>query len=203
MNHPTYQTLINYYENNLPEVEQVKVKKHLAQPCEQCGAKINHLRSVFSITATDRTIAPPAAVLQQAVALFQKRGPAPATPLQRILAALQFDSRMQLSPAAFRGIARSRQLLYSAQDIDIDLQLTPEQGGQNLIGQIITPSQEWESHTHAFVCLEDQSSNLLYGTETDSQGQFSFRQIEPGNYNLVLATANQEIAILDLAITND
>jgi hypothetical protein len=202
MYHPTYETLINYLENRLSEADRTKLEKHLGQPCQKCSVKISRLRSVLAITAEDRTIAPTPDVLNRAFALYQKQVSSPILPHLRILAALQFDSRLQLSPAAFRGVTRARQLLFTAQQLDIDLQLTPEHGEYNLVGQILGPQQA-EDQSLAFVSLQNKTGQLLKGTETDSHGQFTFRQILPGSYDLIFDLGSQEIDILDLEFSND
>ena len=202
MYHPTYETLINYLENRLSEADRTKLEKHLAQPCQKCSAKINRLRSVLAVTIEDQTIAPPSSVLNRAIAVYQNQVSSPRQPHLRALAALQFDSRVQLSTAAFRGVTRVRQLLFTAQQVDIDLQLTPEQGDYNLIGQILGP-QQTEGQSMAFVSLQNKTGKLLKSTETDPHGQFVFKQILPGSYDLIFDLGSQEIAILDLEFSND
>jgi hypothetical protein len=202
MLHPTYETLTNYLENRLSDADRIKLEEHLARPCQKCSAKISRLRSILAVTAEDRTIAPPPNVLSRAVALYQKRVSSPLQPHFRVLAALQFDSRLQLSPAAFRGVARAIQLLFTAQQVDIDLQLTPEHGDHNLVGQILGPKRD-DGQSLAFVSLQNKTGKLLKGTETDSHGQFAFRHIMPGIYDLIFDIGSQEIAILDLEFSND
>jgi hypothetical protein len=202
MLHPTYETLTNYLENQLSDAERAQLEMHLSQPCQKCSVKIDRLRSVLAISAADRTVAPPPDVLKQAIALYQKRVNPALLPHMRVLAALQFDSRLQASPAAFRGVARTRQLLFTAQEVDIDLQLTPEHGDQNLVGQILGPKQNQQIPL-AFVSLQNKTGKLLKGAETDPYGQFAFRQILPGVYDLIFDLGSQEIAILDLELSND
>jgi len=202
MLHPTYETLMNYLDNQLSDAERAQLELHLSQPCQKCSVKMNRLRSVLAVAASDRTIAPPADVLKQAIALYQKQIIPTILPHMRVLAALQFDSRLQFSPATFRGVTRTRQLLFATQQVDIDLQLTPEHGEQNLVGQILGPKQN-KQLSLAFVSLQNKAGKLLKGTETDPYGQFAFRQILPGIYDLIFDVGSQEIAILDLELSND
>lgn len=202
MLHLTYETLIDYLDNHLSDADRGKVDFHLSQPCQECRAKISRLRSVLDVAADDQTIAPPLDVLNRAFALYQKKNRPSFLPHLRALAALQFDSRLQLSTATFRGVARTRQLLFSAQQVDIDLQITPERGDQNLVGQILGPEQG-KQQSLAFVSLQNKTGELLKGTETDSHGQFAFRQIHPGIYDLIFDLGSQEIAILDLEFSNE
>src|SRR5687768_8080512 len=103
MSHPTYKTLISYIEKQLPQAERGKVEEHLSEPCLQCSQKLTRLQTALEAAAQDQTVAPPAAVLRQAVALHKKQ---PKTSLKQhlsVLANLQFDSRFQMSAMASRG----------------------------------------------------------------------------------------------------
>ena len=202
MAHPTYETLIDYVEHRLPDVEKARLKKHLASPCQRCATQIAHLRAIWEAAEGDRTSAPPADVLHQAVAAFQQRSASPSRTLLRVLAELQFDSRLQLSPMASRGIARTQQMLFATQQVDIDLHITPDHGYYNLIGQILDREDEDELYT-AFVCLQHETGKLLSATEADRLGQFTFRQIPPGVYNLIIDLDNQEVTVDGLNIGNN
>lgn len=202
MLHTNYETLVNYIENTLPEAERVRVENHLAQPCAKCNRMLTRLHSFFKISTADLTVAPSKVVLQRAISIQQQRMPAPVSFRERLMAALQFDSRLQLSSARVRGAARSRQMLFATPTLDIDLQLTPERDEHTVFGQILG-LQQAGAHTMAFVSLYDKSGRVLQGTETDAQGQFSFRKIDPGVYDIIFDLENQEVAILDLELIND
>jgi anti-sigma factor RsiW len=202
MEHPDFDTLVQYAGGLLPEAARAEFEAHLAQPCAACTRKLAELRAVLATAAADRTVPPPAAVLQQAVAAFDRR-PAP-QPLLRVLATLAFDSRSQLSLAAVRGTSAKRQMLFTTQQVDIDLQISPEKGEHRLVGQILGAEAESAGETAAaFVSLNDPSGEALQGTETDAHGQFSFPQVPVGVYDLVFDLAGQEIAITRLEIRDD
>ena len=204
MTHPTYMTLIGYIENQLPESERVKLEEHFSHSCKQCSEKITLLRIALKAAAQDQTVAPPVDVLRRAVALYRKRPVNPLQPLLRVFAELQFDSRLQLSLSSVRGpgAAHTRQMLYSTQHVDIDLQITSEHGDNNLIGQILVSEKSTEKPA-AFVSLHNKSGELLNGTETDALGQFSFNQISAGVYDLDFDLGSQEVAIAGLELGND
>ncbi len=204
MNHPTYMMLIDYIENQLPEKDRAKLDGHLTRPCQQCNEKISLLRIALNAAANDQTVAPPADVLRRAVALYQKQPVTPLQPLLRVFADLRFDSRLQLSLSAVRGASTShtRQMLFSTQLVDIDLRITPEQYGHNLMGQILI-SEKFAEKPTAFVSLHNRSGELLKGTETDRLGQFNFKQIVPGVYDLDFDLGSQEVAITALELGND
>ena len=202
MAHPTTETLISYIENQLPKAACSVVDKHLSRPCLRCSQKIARLRKVLEAATHDRTIAPPAAVLRRAVALQQKRSIVSTQARSRVPAKLLFDSRFQLSPMITRGIPRPRQLLFKTQQMDIDLRVTADEGGNKLVGQILG-SEQANEQSQAFVSLKKENGELLKGTETDSRGQFTFRQIPPGIYDLLFDLESQEVAITSIDFNND
>lgn len=202
MTHLNYEILASYIENNLDFVEREGVEKHLAQPCLQCGAKLARLRSVFEVAAADKTAAPPADVLTRAVVLYKKPSSNPVQSILRVFAHLQFDSRLQMSSLPTRGAARSRQMLFTAEQVDIDLQITPDNGEHSLMGQVLSSAEDAESSS-AFVCLQQESGMLVRGVETDALGQFAFKEVPSGIYDLVFELGNQEVTIKSLEIVND
>jgi hypothetical protein len=90
---------------------------------------------------------------QSAVDLYQKPPLSTRQSLSQVLAILQFDSHLQLSRMTSRGPVRTRQMLFTAEDVDIDLQMTPEDGDHNLTGQILGSEQANQS-PQAFVSLK-------------------------------------------------
>ena len=202
MTHPDYKILVSYFENTLNPLEKAKADEHLSAPCPACKRKLAQLRTVFTAAATDKTVAPPPDVLKRAIAIHQKQAKARANPILRVLATLQFDSRLQLSAMASRGTARTHQMLYSAQHVDIDLKITPEHGEHNLVGQILAEEKTAQGSI-AFVTLQNEAGESLKGVETDLFGQFAFRQVPSGTYDLVFDLGSQEISINNLELSND
>lgn len=204
MSHLTYTTLLGYIGDELSPADRNKIEDHLfSDLCKECGRKLARLQKVLKAVATDKSVAPSPQVLTKAFGLFQER-PAPAQKsLSQVLAVLQFDSRLQFSAMAMRGTIRSRQMLFTADDMDIDLQMTAEDGGHNnLTGQILG-IENADQTPQAFVSLKDETGQLLSGTQTDAQGQFTFRQLPPGVYHLVFDLDSQEISISRLELVND
>lgn len=202
MTHPSYEILVNYLENTLSPLEQAEVEGHLSAPCPACTRKVAQLRTVLNATAADKTVAPPADVLKRAVAIYQEQTKARTNPILRALATLQFDSRLQLSAMPSRGAAHTHQMLYSAQHVDIDLKITPEHGEHDLVGQILAEEKTAEGST-AFVTLQNQAGESLKGVETDSLGQFAFRQVPSGIYDLVFDLGSQEVSINRLELNDE
>jgi hypothetical protein len=202
MTHPGYETLVNYLENTLNPLERAEMEEHLSAPCPACKRKVEQLRTLFAAAATDKTVAPPAEVLNRAIAIHQEQAKAGTNPILRALATLQFDSRLQLSAMASRGAARTHQMLYSAQHVDIDLKITPEHGEHDLVGQILAEEKTAEGSS-AFVTLQNEAGESLKGVETDSFGQFAFRQVPSGTYDLLFDLGSQEVSITRLELSDE
>ncbi len=203
MAHLKYATLLNYVEDHVTVEERNKIDAHLAEPCWQCGRRLALLRTVLHSMTGDRTVAPPEAVLKRAMDIGRNRRDLPERkPWMRVVAALRFDSRLQLSSAATRGATRTRQMLFTAEQVDIDLQIKPGRADNDLLGQMLSTQHAGEA-VPAFVSLQNNTGTLLRATETDSLGQFAFRQIPPGSYDLIFDLENQEVAITGLEFRND
>lgn len=140
LSHIPYERLVDWAEGRLAPDQQAAVAAHLAT-CTRCRAEAERVeRMVNAMRADDSRDAPPA-VLARAVQLFRTRAVAPAPSLvQRIVAALRFEST-PLTPAfGLRGeSAAVRQLIYTAGDsaIDIDLRIEPAADGWQVSGQLL------------------------------------------------------------------
>ncbi len=203
MAHLNYRTLLNYVEDRLSAEDRDKIDAHLAEPCWQCGRRLALLETVLHSMTENRTAAPPEDILKRAVDIGRsRRDQLERKPWMRVVAALRFDSRLQLSSAATRGATRTRQMLFTTEQVDIDLQIKPGRADNDLLGQMLSTQRAGEA-VPAFVSLQNTTGTLLRATETDSLGQFAFRQIPPGSYELVFDLENQEVAITGLEFKND
>lgn len=202
MNHPTDETLINYIEGHLPESDRAQTESHLAGPCQQCAARLARIRVILESMASPGPVLPSSEVLGRAVAIFRERSAAASRSPLRVLAELLFDSRLQMSPAAARGAAHTRQLLFATEKVDIDLNISPEHKEHTLLGQILD-RQQADAHPPAFVTLQNDSGTVVSGMEVDTLGQFTFRHVPSGVYDLVADLGDQEVAITALELGND
>jgi hypothetical protein len=202
MAHLTYETLLNYLEGHLSVEQRDEAEAHLNGSCESCQRRRASLQTVLRSAAKDQTMPPPASVLKQAIdiALTHPKNTQPGL-LTRLIAALTFDSHLQLSSALTRGAARERQMLFSADQVDIDLQIKSTREGHDLIGQIL--GGQTRGISSAFVSLQKDSGQLLKATEADPKGQFVFRGIPSGMYDLIFDLENQEVAVMGVEVSND
>lgn len=202
MAHLKYAILLNYLEDHLSAEERGRVDAHLAGPCWECARRLALLRTVLHSMKEDQTVAPPEDVLKRAADILRSRRDLPERkPWLRVVAALRFDNRLQPA-AALRGPARTRQMLFTTEQVDIDLQIKPGRTDYDLLGQMLSTRHSSET-APAFVSLQNDTGTLLRATETDPLGQFAFRQIPSGRYELVFDFEKQEVAITGLEFEND
>jgi hypothetical protein len=202
MTHISYETLLDYVDNRLPAEERSRVEEHLTETCHQCDRRLVLVQTVLQTVTADYTVAPPPDVLSQAVdrAKVQKKEASPKF-LNRLVATLAFDNRTQLSFGATRGSGQARQMLFTTEQVDIDLQIKSGRKDHELRGQILD-TQHPGDILPVFVSLQNNEGQQR-ATETDSLGQFVFHGISSGTYDLVFDLENQEIAVTRLEFQNE
>jgi hypothetical protein len=202
MTHPSFEIFLGYVEETLSPEARREVENHLSLPCRDCERQIAQLRRVAQAIRGDETISPPPQVLNQVMKLYRQHMKEVKPSGVQVIAQLLFDSRLQPSAAMVRGSSQTRRILYSAQQVEIDLQVTPDQGFHNMIGQVLDSSRP-EEFTQAFVSMRNnQTGEFMEGKETDLLGQFNFLNIPPGQYDLVFELDTQEVTIRSLDFIN-
>ncbi len=201
MNHPSFESLLNYAENALPTPEREQIERHLADDCKECARTIRRIRAVNALSHADPSRTPPGRILKKAFWLYQQREKETKPTLLQVVASLVFDSRQQVAPAMVRGTAAGKRvLLYSASPLDIDLQITPTHGSNSIHGQVMDSTHP-DQFTSAFISIKNsQNGDLVRAAETDSLGQFHLQGIPPGTYELVLELNAQEVTVPSLEI---
>ncbi len=179
--HIPFANLLDYLDQTLPASDRAEVEAHLATPCAECQINLQQARELLHVfTLPDRTVSAPPDVLKRAAALFKPRSILAAIP--EIVASLIFDSFQQTPVAALRGATRTRQLLFSAQDLDIDMQITPERDSATLIGQVLTRTT---ATLQALPVVRlYQAGEVIDTSYSDPLGQFTFRAVPPGRYDV-------------------
>src|SRR5829696_1173816 len=102
--------------------------------CSACNDILRRLRQLILTMKGDRAADAPRDVLLLAIKIFS----ASPAPLRRIVAILTFDSRSAGAAFGVRSLrTTSRQMLYSAQETDLDLRITVQNGECIVAGQIM------------------------------------------------------------------
>lgn len=117
--------------------------------------------------------------------------------LQRVAAALRFDSR-GFSPAAagLRGnLAETRHLLYSAKGRDIDLRVVPTGDAYALSGQVLGPDEGGLVALAAQLRAGGPAPAPTRHAAIDPLGEFHLDSIDEGTYVLTLQLGEDEIVL--------
>ncbi len=117
--------------------------------------------------------------------------------LQRVAAALRFDSRSAHAPAAgMRGsLAETRHLLFSAKGRDIDLRVVAAGSGFELSGQILGPDEGGRVALAAHLRTSSRPPPPTRHAAIDPLGEFHLDDIDEGTYVLTLQLGSEEIVL--------
>ena len=119
--------------------------------------------------------------------------------LQRLAAALTFDSGLQVGMAGARAgeIDSSRRLIFSSSALDISLDMVERSNGLHIDGQIL-PLQDLAPESLE-VRLEHESDLIVQST-VSTDGFFGFEAVRPGLYHLLVIGEgiSVQVEMLDL-----
>ena len=188
--HISVETLVNIAEDRAtPEVREAAMA-HIST-CSTCHDTLRRLQQLVLMMRSDRTNDAPRDVLTSVINIFsqEKR-----SPLRHIVALLTFDSRNTGPAFGMRSLpAESRQLLYSAEGIDLDLRITMQDDECILAGQIIGEGCA-EGH------VEISGVAGRSGATLNEVCEFTLPPIPAGNYSLTVRMLDREIEIPELEL---
>ena len=122
--------------------------------------------------------------------------------MTQAIAALVFDSLARPALVGVRSTeATNRQLLYSADDYSIDLQIAPaSQSSADLVGQILREGEaSFESVSNLKLQLSAEGKKI-FEASTNAMGEFSIKGIQQGVYDLQIETPAGTIQALAVPI---
>ena len=189
-NHISVETLANIAENRATSEVREAAMAHISI-CSTCHDTLRRFQQLILMMRSDRTNDAPRDVLTSAINIFsqEKR-----SPLRHIVALLTFDSRDAGPAFGMRSLpAASRQLLYSAEGIDLDLRITMQDDEYILAGQVIG-----EGCTEGNV----EISGVAGRSEAtlNEVCEFTLPPIPAGNYSLTVRMFDREIEIPELEL---
>src|SRR3989442_11108019 len=149
MRHTDFATMFEYAAGLGTKAARVGLEAHL-RACERCARDAATARRLVETVRADRMSEPPRTLVQRAILLWRQERPGRARRAIEVLkAVLTFDSLTFPPSAAVRTAetsrvsTRTRRLLYSARDFDIDLAVErppTRRGRARLRGQILSRS---------------------------------------------------------------
>jgi hypothetical protein len=193
--HIADEVLLDYLEDRLDAAGAAQVRDHLDSGCAQCAGELDSWKSTLTALAADCEPGPPEALRQWAFALFGRVGPKPSV-LERIVAKLRFDSRLQPVLAGARNVGGPAfQLLYAAGDTDVDLLCEPDDGSWQITGQASAdqpPELGWR--------VSAASQLGEFRTDTNDRGEFRLQGLAPGSYDVALRETRREIVMPEIEL---
>lgn len=165
--------------------------------CSVCAEKFRRLEEVVGLMTTDRSADPPRDVIAYAMNLFSGRAKTPKQSLKRrILAALSFDSNLNQAPAfGVRSVQTgSRQLIYSAEENDIDLRIMAHEDMWVVAGQVLR-----EDCAGGRVEIEGLGGSSA--APLNELCEFTLPAVPSGNYVIRVHVADVEVELPQLELT--
>jgi hypothetical protein len=193
-----FSQLVEWVEGRLPEKEARAVEEQVALADAATLADVAWLRKFVSATEASVLESPPPEVRSTLIARFRAPAEGRRTPglLKRVVATLTFDGGLRpavgVRSAGTQGARR--QLVYSADNLDVALNFLPRARDKNfdIDGQIL-PRDDVELGSFSVQLL--QSETELGITATDDLGVFAFESIPSGVYEIILSTERVEVSI--------
>lgn len=188
--HIPLETLADIVEDRATRGALESAMAHIAT-CSACNHTLRRLRELILIMRSDNVADAPRDVLLSAINIFSRERQAP---LPRIIATLIFDSRHARPAFGIRSIhTKSRQLLYSAQQTDLDLRITIQNEECVVAGQIIR-----EGCVGGLVEISGATGSAE--ANLNELCEFTLPAIPIGNYSLRVRMADVEIEIPELEL---
>ena len=193
-----FSQLVDWVEGRLPERGARAVEEQAANADAATLADIDWLRKF--VRAADEGVleTPPPDVKNTLIASFEAHAEGRPTPglLKRLVATLTFEGGLRPAVGVRSAGAHGarRQLVYSADALDVALNFLPRARGKkfDLNGQVLAQD---DVELGSFCVQLLQSATELAITATDDLGSFVIESIPPGMYELVLSTDRLEVSI--------
>jgi len=195
--------LLDWIEGRLSEQEAGSVEEQVAAAGSTTRADVAWLRAFARISEDTVIASPPSEVRDTLIERFEAYAEDKQQPglLKRLVATLTFDSSMQLAPGLrAAGILESqRQLVYSTDAADVALIVRPRPRDEllDLDGQIL-PVNSTDSGGFGVQLLNGPSDDIT--TATNALGEFTFKAVPPGVYEMLAGSERVEIRIPHLEL---
>jgi len=188
--HISRETLADLAEDRAAPDVQTTAIAHVSA-CSTCDATLRRLRGLILTMKSDDSEDAPRDVLLSAINLRKREK---RSVLPRIVATLVFDSRSASPAFGMRSLrTTSRQMLFSAQDTDVDLRVAVQNDECTVTGQIIRDGC-------ASGVVEISGATGSAETTLNELCEFALPTVPVGNYSLRIRMADVEIEIPELEL---
>jgi hypothetical protein len=192
--HIPFERLVELAEGRVAPEESRDARAHLSA-CAACAGQLAQVERIAGLMRADNSVDAPRDVLVGAISLYAAR-PTREGFLRRVVAALSFDSQASRQPAfGLRSAEQSssRQLLFSAGDVDVDLRLAPGEEGWMVSGQVLG---ECAGGWAELGVAEDEGRAAR--AELNELCEFALPVVPAGSYTLRLRLDDLLVEIPDL-----
>ena len=188
MSHPSLEQLLLAQEASRADSE---ARRHLDDGCRTCASRLERAERILLSLQEGPLPSVPEAWIQRAVAVASPEQPGLLDRARQLLGQLIEDSRQGAPALALRGRGLARtHLLYRAGEYDVDLALLSDGG---LVGQVLPAEEHTPELEHATCLLAGPEGPRV--VPLGELGDFRFPNVGPGDYALVVESAQAELVI--------
>ena len=114
---------------------------------------------------------------------------------QTLIAAITFDSRFQVAETSVRGKTSSIQIVFQANDFDVDLKIRSDQPARaSILGQVLERNSEIRLAGLEIRLMREGTA--IATTVSDGNGLFEFSSVPAASLNLVVLIPQHHLRIL-------
>jgi hypothetical protein len=195
--HIEFEQLVDLAEKRLPAKRRGDALAHVSD-CSRCTAQLAQIDKAISLMRTDALGDVPRDVLANAFNIFcASVAPAKLSVARRVLAALTFDSAHTAPAYGLRSaaIGATRQLLYNASEIDMDVRITSSDDAWIVSGQVLGECAGGGK-------VDLQGAGGTAHAALNELCEFTLPAVSSGSYTLRLHLTDIEIEIPGLELMN-
>ena len=181
-------TALDFLAGRLSEQEQDFWTSHLAT-CNNCTQELDRWRQIQTDLKRSHLKNAPDPDLEKVLDIFPRPRTEAGSVVRTILAAVIFDSAIELQVAGARGVTSgARQVVLRAEEFDIHVKIWGEQDRRQMLGQLLPRSGENFVQAARFHLL--RNGERLETTVVDEIGEFHFTDVPDGDLSLQIDLPN-------------
>lgn len=190
----TFTDVVDWVEGRLGPERAERVRGEV-EADESLREAVTWLRRFRQAAAAEPWQAPPARVRAHLVHRFALERPAPPPLVERLRAAVTFDSALAQPVAGVRSAAptTARHLVVSTEDLDVALDLYPEDRDVRVEGQVLPVAETGDAAADVEL---SRGGGTLARTAADASGRFALPPVPAGPVLLVVGTAAGAFEVL-------
>jgi hypothetical protein len=189
--HLKFDRLADLAEGRLALPEQDRLLAHTSA-CRRCSEMLSQLQSAVEMMRADTMENAPSYAFEKAAELIRARIKPAASIFKHVLASLKFDS-LQASPvfAVRSGANAERQLLFSAGDNDVHLQIKRADEHWIISGQVLGPCAGGQVELQGAVTAKALLNDLC---------EFTLDSVPEGTYILTFQLSDAQLKVPELKL---